>query len=439
MRNIIICYELSKCRRMSERNICMATNTESYSVLYRISLVIIVGTTLYELKSSDIVSISIMNNYDTRTFPIVRIRLETELDMMEMIGEYPNDIKIEMALDGGMYKLSSDGSIPICVDVASTINLNMKGYVENKNTPTSSMDQFVDGIKKQSDLNVNIKVPIEIYGYNPSMVYYMKRQCQSIYKDMTITSVIDDMLDRGSVLPYQMDPLHQQEKFNQILIPNMNILQGLSYLESYYGMHETGSQVYGDIDGTLYIASTDTRNVVQLTDIIPIYVTGYQNNTDESGYVMASTSTYYRTIKSNNISVLSETDLEKYQQSRVIGDINMVTSNINSTSLDLVYDDNDGELGNLGTPNIMHKHINPFVSTMYAARIQEKTTHIDVSGTGFDIGDMKIYSRYNLIFESPIRGIDMSAFYRATYINHVLGNVGNNLFCASTTMSLCRN
>ena len=75
----------------------MATTNESYSVLYRVSLVIIVGTTLYEVKTSDIVSISFMNNYDTRTFPIMRIRLETDLDMMEMIGEYPNDIKIEMA------------------------------------------------------------------------------------------------------------------------------------------------------------------------------------------------------------------------------------------------------------------------------------------------------------------------------------------------------
>lgn len=412
---------------------------ESYSVLYRISLVLIVGQTLYELKSSDIVSISIINQYDTKTFPIMRIRLQSDLDMMEMIGEYPNDIKIEMMLDGGMYKMSSDGGTPICVDVASTISINMKGYVENKNTPTSSMDQFVDGIKKQSDLNVNVKVPVEIYAYNPNMVYFMKRQCQSIYKNMTVTSVIEDMLDRGSVLPYQMDPLQQQDIFDQILLPNMDIMKGLAFLETYYGMHQTGSQVFGDLDGTLYITSTDTRNVVQLTDILPIYVTGYQNNTDTSGYIHPSAGTYYRTTKANCVSVLSETDLERYTQSRTIGDVNMADSSFNSTNLDLVYANDNTDVGNIGVPNVYHKYRNPFISAIYAARIQEKTTYIDVSGAGFDIGDMKSYSRYNLIFESPIRGIDMSALYRASYINHVLSSVGNNLFCATTTMSLCRN
>ena len=417
----------------------MAQKNEAYSVLYRLSLVVIVGQTLYEVKTSDIVSITIMNNYDTRTFPIIRVRLQTDLDMMEMIGEYPDQISVEMSLDGGMYKLSSELTNPICVDVASTINLNMKGYVENKNTPTSTFDQFVDGIKKTSDLNVNIKVPIEIYCYNPAMVYYMKRQCQSIYKYMTIQSVIDDMLDRGSVLPYQMDPLHQQTLFDQILLPNMNILQGLSFMEAYYGMHETGSQVYGDMDGTLYITSTDTRNIINNSDIIPIYVTGYQNNMDVSGYISLDSSNYCRTIKATNISILSETDLEKYQQSRLIGDINMATSDTTATELDLVYESDESEIGNIGIPNILHKHANPFISTMYASRIQEKTTRIDVSGAGFDIGDMKIYSRYNFIFESPIRGIDMNAFYRTIFVNHVLNNVGNNLFCASTTMTLCRN
>ena len=51
----------------------MAQKNEAYSVLYRLSLVVIVGQTLYEVKTSDIVSITIMNNYDTRTFPIILV------------------------------------------------------------------------------------------------------------------------------------------------------------------------------------------------------------------------------------------------------------------------------------------------------------------------------------------------------------------------------
>lgn len=391
------------------------------------------------MKSSEIVSITFINDYDTKTFPIVRIRLSADISVMEMIAEYPNDIYIELNLFGNMYKMNSENKTPECVDYASNMRCMLKGYIENKNTPTSTIDQYLNGIKKDTGLNVNVKVPIELYGYDADMVYYLKRQCQSIYKNMTIESVVKDILSRGSINQYTMDPFQQQNLFNQILMPNLNIMQGLSFLNSYYGMHEFGTQVYYDTDNTLYITDTSTRQIHDLRNTKALYILGYQNTADVGGYFNMTNTGYAMITKAANVSIVSETDLERHTRSKELTDVNVSDSTINESSLDLLYNDDVGDLGNSPVPTIMHKTNSPFISSTMSARIQEKTTRVDISGTGFDMCGMKINSRYNLIFESPIRGIDMNVLYRPIYVNHILSSVGNELFAATTTMSLCRN
>jgi hypothetical protein len=90
-------------------------------------------------------------------------------------------------------------------------------------------------------------------------------------------------------------------------------------------------------------------------------------------------------------------------------------------------------------PTILHKSKNMNISNTIAARIYERLTRIDVSGVGFDVGKLKINTRYNLIFDSPIRGLDINQRYRATYVNHVFTNLNSDLFIAQTTMNLCNN
>jgi hypothetical protein len=88
---------------------------------------------------------------------------------------------------------------------------------------------------------------------------------------------------------------------------------------------------------------------------------------------------------------------------------------------------------------LLHKSPNEYVASVTAARINEKITRIDISGCGFDITNFNPNSRYNIIFESPIRGINMADAYRASYVCHVISPTSQELFSASTTLSLCKN
>ena len=76
---------------------------------------------------------------------------------------------------------------------------------------------------------------------------------------------------------------------------------------------------------------------------------------------------------------------------------------------------------------------------MYTARISERITRIDVSCVGFDIGRIDIRSAFNILFDSPIRGMSMNKSYRPMNAVHVLTNLDANHFIAQTTMSICSN
>ena len=76
---------------------------------------------------------------------------------------------------------------------------------------------------------------------------------------------------------------------------------------------------------------------------------------------------------------------------------------------------------------------------LYTARIAERITRIDISGTGFDAFALDVNTRYNVIFDSPIRGLNVNQFYRASRVIHTITNTGSGLFGVQTTMTLCSN
>lgn len=410
--------------------------TNRYATFYRVNLALVVNNEVITIPTSDIVSIAFINNYDTMTFPIIRIRLYSDIRIFQDITAFPNDINIRGNLDGGIYRVNDEERSPVLVSAAKNIPFQLKVYIENKNTPTSKMDQYINGEQKSSDLNDDVKVPIELYCYDDKIIQYMKQKTQSIYKNMSILSIVEDIFSRGNINYYQIDAFTNQTKFDQILIPNLNVSQTLAFFDSKYGIYEKGAQLYGDID-KMYLCNTDVNNG---TKPLPIYVDGSKTNNETSGLRKTPMGFYMETLVSN-VSVMTETDIGRALHSPVISSINVNDITVDTSELTRLYDidNNDTSKEKIRIPDIIHKSKNPYVTKTYAARLNETMTKIDVSGIGFDIGRMKINTRYNLIFETPIRGMSMNEYYRASFMCHVLSNVDGDLFVANTTMKLCSN
>lgn len=413
-------------------------NNEKYSVLYKINLSILLNSNkIIRIPTSDIVSITIIDNYDAMTYPVIRIRLYSDIDILEKISESYNSLHVRGNLDGGIYLMNPEDKSPVIISTTRSIILQHKVYIENKNTPTSTMDQYVNGIKKDGTLNENIKVPIELYCYDDSLMHNMRQKSQSIYKNMSLTSIIESILRRNNILQYAIDPLDNQSRFEQVLIPNLNILQTLSFFDLKYGLYRKGSQIYGDTN-KIYLCNTDINNN---TKPIPIYIESYKSNTDMGG-MKKLISGFNMTTKAENVSIISSTDIERIMNSQEMIAINTNNLEIDTNRLQKLYAVGGLDINNsnkITVPDILHKTKNRYITDTNIARINEKITKIDLSGVGFDISKIKINTRYNLIFESPIRGMNMNEYYRASYVCHVISNLDSDLFVAQTTMNLCSN
>ena len=335
-----------------------------------------------------------------------------------------------------IYKINSEAKSPIPVSYCNEISFKLKGYIENKNIPTSTFDQYVLGIKKTSDMNTNTKVPIEVYCYNDNLIHLMKQKTPSIYKNMSITSIIEDIMSRNSIYGFEMDPLNNQNRYQQVLIPNLNILQALGFFDKCYGLYHKGALVYGDLD-KLYISNSDVNNG---KTPIPIYVESSKSNSDLSGMKLINKK-YQMTTMAGFVSVKTETDIERVINGKYLADINLSTMEAHTEELEELFNSTSGyaKLKNITTPDILHKTMNDYVASMYVARLNESITEVDLSATGFDISRMNVDTRYNLVFASPIRGLNINKIYRATYTCHVLTNLDSNLFVAQTTMNLRTN
>ena len=411
-------------------------NADKYVALYKPNISIVLPNETLSISESDIVTISFIHNYDTMTYPIIRLRLYSDISVIQTICDTPDDIEVRGVLLGMVYKMNNEKKSPVPVQGIPEISFRMKGYIERKNIPTSKFDQYEFGIKKTTDMNSNVKVPIEIYCYNDNLVHLMKQKAPSIYKNMSITSIIEDILTRNSVYEYSIDPLTNQEKYQQVLIPNLNILESLGFFDKQYGMYRKGAQVYGEID-KLYICNSD---VVNGTNPLPIYVENSKDNSDMSG-LKEINKRYQMTTMAGNVSVKTETDIERVLNGHYLADVNLSTMHANTEELVELFKSTSeyAKLKNIETPDILHKSMNDYVSASYVARLNENITEVDISGAGFNIGVMRVNTRYNLIFATPIRGLNVNKIYRASYACHVLSNLDSNLFIAQTTMNLRTN
>lgn len=412
------------------------STTDKFVTLYQPSIAVVLPNETLNISVSDIVSISFIHNYDTATFPIVRLRLYSDISIIQTICENPNDIEVRGTLFGMIYRMNDEDKSPVPVSYVDEISFGLKGYIENKNIPSSKFDQYVFGIKKTADLNTNMKVPIEIYCYDDSLVHLMKQKAPSIYKNMSLTSIIIDILQRNGIYAYYLDPLANQKKYDQVLIPNLNISQTLGFFDKKYGLYEKGAQVYGT-EGGLIICNTD---VLAGQSTIPIYVESGKNNTDMSG--MKKLDKKYRMVTmAGNVSVKTETDIERVLNGKFLADINLNTMKANTEELSDLYATTSGyaKLKNIEVPDILHKSENEYVASSYVARLNESITEVDVSGAGFDISLINPVSRFNLVFATPIRGLNINKSYRPSYACHVLSNLDSDLFIAQTTMNLRTN
>lgn len=400
-----------------------------YSVLYKLSITIKVGDKSVIVTSGDVVSIAIMSYYDDYVAPIIRLRLYSDLTLAEKITENPDDINVGIFLNGGIYNL--DGESPKLVIPVDPIHISQKAYTENKNSPVSTMDNYQAGIRKSDDLNVQNKVPIELYLYDETVISAMNFNSSYVFKRMSIYSIVDTILTNQGIMNRKISPFINNDVYDQVLVPSMSLSETIAYFDHQYGLYKKGGQLFSEFN-EIVISDSDVNNG---STPIPLYVESYKNNSTASGIKKAG-GKYFMKTPAQSASVTTSSEIDKIINSKKL---NVTDANSLETKKYVIDDLYDKDDNSESIQQIVHKTMNPYIGDVNKARMRERLTKIDISGTGFDVSKFRVDSRFNVIFESPIRGMSVNDVYRMTMCTHVLTNVSSELFEAQTSLSLCTN
>lgn len=411
-----------------------------YNMMYQLNIGLWVGGSYIRVNPTDVISVAILHRFDSATYPIIRIRFYADMALIENITEDPDAITAVCRLTGNVIRTDNESNSNTLCDVGSTYDFSARAYLENKNLPVSHMDQYKMGEKDSSDLNVDSKVPFELFLYKDIVTHKMRQKAPSIYRNLSIESVLRDILHRSDISDHQivMDPIHNQKRYDQILIPNLTAIDTFTFFDRYYGIYDHGGMLYYDIiSDKMFLCNSVAKNG---TKTIPIYIRSEKHDSDESG-LFKSNGIYQMQTHAMYASVLTESDIERVMNPEIISDTNVNTLITSHTDMNRLFNTSniDSLQNRIEQKNILHKNDRTTLSIQEAARLNEKITRIDLSGAGFDISKFMPNSRINLVFESPIRGLNLADAYRAKYVCHVLTNSSGDNFAVQTTMQLCSN
>ena len=409
---------------------------DKYTTLYSFEIYINNGTgSILPLSNDDVVSISIINDYDHAIFPIMRMRLYIDIDKYTYINEDPNNLTVGIT---GISKLSMINQSESGTTYTTLESDNVKfgsdgtlsGYVETKNNPYSKYDNYQQGIKRDDSLNTNNKIPLTIYLYDKNLVRNVKRKIQSIYKNTTLQEVIKHAAESCDVnlLTY---PFDNNEKFEQILLPNLSLTDAISYIDTYYGLYKTGACLYSPNFQSMLLYTVPS----DLWHDLNIRVASYKAGDSYSGPVIVNDTFFGFQTPESSVVIKSQTDLEQASNAQIFGSMNVDTFESVSTYLEETFKDSD--LTNISTPDYMHKTKNKFIPSMYKARVDERNTRIDVAINGLTGDFLTFVNSVTFTFDNAIRGVDIGRSYRPMAVNHTLTNIGSGLFEFQTTMQLC--
>lgn len=397
------------------------------------------------ISKDDVVSISIQQDFNNNIFPMFRIRLYTDITTLTYINENPKNLDMTISATRDICEINQeDKTFGRTLETSAFgiyQNKKLRCYIESKNTPYSEYDNYQQGIKKDDSLNTTSKVPITLYCYDEEAIRNIKRKVTSIFKNTTLMEVINYMANECD-LKCTAASLDNNEKFDQILIPNLSFVDAISYLDSYYGLYKSGAMLTTDAGSGHMMLGPLSRDVQLIhNNTINIRVTSYKAGNTFSGLYYNSNLTGELSCTAittdTAVSIKSATDIEQTVNPKIFSAINVEDFGVESSELKETF--KRSYSSNITAPSLIHKTKNNFLTSMYKTLVEEKNTQIDVS---MDLAYIRpvlyhAFNRFTFTFDNLPRGIDIDRVYRPMQVTDVFTNIGSGKFTGKTTISLC--
>lgn len=269
-------------------------------------------------------------NYKKNVFPITQIMLSLDLDLYSTIRN--NDVMLRMSIKKKVLDSLTDeenvlsGEFYIYNELFSIIDKNKLEYIpEDENTDIPS-------------LTVNLTL------FSMNHLKINKHVFNGNYLDCRLTEIVALMNGINQAKLYIEKP-NNQSRLEQVIIPPLNSVGMLNYLQKYYHLYQDDLRLFFDFD-SYYIMNSNLsdRTPVERGDYKNVIFDILSDPQDKKvipfdcGYKAEYNDYYYIKTDNENISIIDNTNIKE----EIFGTNNIILSkddNLNVTREDYTYDE----------------------------------------------------------------------------------------------------
>jgi hypothetical protein len=224
-----------------------------------------------------ITDINVKKDFAQSSFPLVVINMMTTEAVREQMQS--NDVSMRLKVskftdvdgeqDGG------DSSVSIDEVVFDTI---IRTYTKPFSSTMSKTEDDNEDRDNQRD-TVQL-IPYQIVGIPEDLIQKNAVVVNEVYDSSKMDDILVNMLSRAETGTIFIDPSDNVERHESLVIPPMNLVPAVKYLQEVYGIYDAGMSLFFDFSGTyltkLFAQTRQYRNSMEV-----LTVPARDNSTDQ--------------------------------------------------------------------------------------------------------------------------------------------------------------
>lgn len=338
----------------------------------------------YQLKS-----IMILNDYAGNLFPVIQIKMALDAKTYYEIIKNKENVKVKIRIQ----KYTREPG-----KAERSIN---KHYIDDTFTlilDDADEDLFEDvrntnhnGKLAEDELFENANT-VEFFLFKASLLKATKRRINKILSSATVTDAIGLIATKLGIDNILMTPANNKREYQPLIIPPLRAVDAIRYIDTFYGIHNTGSMFYFGIENSYILKYGGGTSAYRPGEIQNVRII-----IPKAGSLAAQ----------NTCSIQKENDKNCYY---LVGDHETIRFENRSNTKGLLKGNQvqviripqGGEEGaGAGTNKkiIVNRGYSEYLGSMYLAQINSLNTVLTIEFSDINLDAIQPNKRYTIIFE----------------------------------------
>jgi hypothetical protein len=228
--------------------------------------------------SEHIQNINVKKDFVDASLPLVVVNIMTTQEYRDFMRDNDISLRLKVSKYSNVNEENEQDVESITIEDIVFDSI-IKPYQKPFLSTSSKTEEDNEDINNQGD---SVKVfPYQLVGIPESLVQKNKTVVNQIYSNAKIDEVLVNILSTVEKNKIFMDPSDNVDREENLIIPPMNIIPAIKYIQEVYGIYNSGISIFFDFDATyitkLFANSREYQNTLEV-----LSVSGNDNTTNIS-------------------------------------------------------------------------------------------------------------------------------------------------------------